>query len=267
MGQPPKPDTSQMSGASAPMMPPMPNAMDSKSPTALKDNLPSPPSAKDSPLASLIPGSNNGDNSQLKRGDGDSVTIDGFILRLASNIITAGTNPFLNRLNRPKPQEVSTTASLLPDPNAGIVSNPTPELPPADPLEHVNLTGVMYNTKYPMALMTVGTEQVARMVKVGEKLTVDPTHSFQVVKIRPDSIELKAPGSKVKTRFLKISSIIGQSSNGNATQDAAFNAYTNPEAGTPARPGRNGSDLSNLSKLMDLTNSPVDGGFNPNGRN
>jgi hypothetical protein len=191
----------------------------------------------------------------MKRGDGDSVTIDGFILRLASNIITAGTNPFLNRLNRPKPQEVSTTPSLLPDPNAGIANNAAPELPPADPLEHVNLTGVMYNTKYSMALMTVGTDQVARMVKVGEKLTVDPTHSFQVMKIKPDSIELKLSGSKEKNRLLKISSIIGFG-NGNATQDTAFNAYTNPEAGTPARPGRNGSDLSNLSKLMDLTNSP-----------
>ena len=266
MALPPKPDMPQMARNGAPIMPPMPNSIDSK----LKENVPLVPSAKDSPLAGFIPGSNS-DSSQLKRGDGDSVTIDGFILRLASNILTAGTNPFLNRLNRPKPQEVSTTPSFAPDPGAGsLAGNPVPELPPADPLEHVSLTGVMYNTKYPMALMTVGTEQVARMVKVGEKLTIDPMHSFQVMKIKPDSVELKPPGKKEKTRLIKISSIIGQSSNNNATQDAAYNAYTNPDAATTGRPGRNGSDLSNLSKLMDLTNSPVDSGasgFSPNGRN
>jgi hypothetical protein len=188
----------------------------------------------------------------------DIVDVDGYSLRLASSIITVGSNPFLNRLNRPKPKPLQTAAT---NPLSSQGSDPIVVPPPApvDPLTSLSLVGIVYNRTAPMALISIAGEENSRMVHIGEKLGGDgmPQQQLRVVSIQRDRVDFQMSGLHGKKRTLNLPGLMSKTATPMAT-GASVNAYKNT---LPASESNNGGvsgmaatqtpDLSNLNKLMD----------------
>jgi hypothetical protein len=131
-------------------------------------------------------------NSQLL-GSLDKVEVAGNPLELATSIIAANTNPFLNRL--PKP----------------LVEAVTPEAPPpvfSDPFEGIALLGVIYNSKQPMAFISEGGEP-ASLKKAGDVLNGG---AIRVVQVGQADVTLQTVGVSKEKRTLTLPDIVGYAS-------------------------------------------------------
>lgn len=159
-------------------------------------------------------------------------------VELASMIIAAKANPFLDWL--PKP--------LLPTeiPIASGVAAPV-ELP-ADPFANVTLLGVMYNAKSPMALISV-TGQQTQFVRQGDLVNLE-TDSAIVTGIRQDGADLKLMNGTKETKTLTLPSIIGYGADSsNASEDAGSPATSG--SGAHPAPATESSGLGNLKKIAE----------------
>lgn len=193
-------------------------------------------------------------------GKGPMVSMDlleeeGRTIRLASAILTAGANPFLNRLPKP-PAEPSSPA------NEPAISVP----PPVDPFNSISLAGILYNAKSPMALVAVADGGAAgetgnnssQIVGVGSVLPASGG-TLRVTGIQRDRVEFqRVDGNKRERRTLSLPSIVGFEPHGNGERDEESTS-PNAAASTPPAENRQNAppttkpspDLSNLTRLME----------------
>lgn len=178
----------------------------------------------------------------------DSIVDEGYTIHLASSLVTAGSNPFLDRLPRPlvtlptTPATSSGSGGTMPS-----VIAPITMTPPADPFQSVQVVGILYNPKKPMALLTLANSG-SKMVGVGTVLSL-PDGELRVTRIRQDAIELQRVDDKKREhRKLALPSILGFNSTGTpatATVTASQSATTT----APAAAAK--SDLNNFTRLME----------------
>lgn len=176
----------------------------------------------------------------------------GSIVELASEIIVAGANPFLDRLPKPVVEAVKPI-------DTGVTTPAAP--PPADPLDSVSVLGIAYQSKSPMALLSLGgAEAQTKMVRKGDVLTVD-AGQVKVAEIGPGSVELQSIGPKQDKRTLSLPSIVGylpssaasgkSNSSGGAGGPSLTGGAPN-KVGGPAdktMPDNQNPDLPNLARI------------------
>jgi hypothetical protein len=191
---------------------------------------------------------------------------DGIMVELASEIIMAGANPFLDRL--PKP----VVATATPETGSGSTDTTTAAALPADPFASISLLGIAYHPTAPMALISVtGGESQTQMVRKGDVLTVD-TGAIKVAGIGPESVDLQRVGANTEKRTMSLPSIIGFGTSANASGQSGESGEagkgpagampSGPSAGMGQPHGPKGPisnqkgpisnqkpDLSNLSKI------------------
>jgi hypothetical protein len=180
----------------------------------------------------------------------------GNAVELASAIISAKGNPFLNKL--PKPD------IPIQDPETGKPGEPPP--PPVNPLENINLLGVVYSRKNPLALVSVGGgENQSQLVHKGEVFIMDGGQ-VKVIAIKPDSIELEVVGGKQReTKALpSILNYAASSAGGGSSPSAGkssngekSSAHDGEKSGGSGR-SKDASDKPELPNLKRLSgkNSP-----------
>ena len=151
--------------------------------------------------------------NEVKKEDGNPlapaapIEQGGNIVNLASDLISAGVNPFLNRL--PKALQIETATA-----DGSTAAQNTP--PPADPLDAVKLMGIIYSAKYPIALVSVsGARSSSQLVRVGDLLTLSNGRAL-VARITPDSVDVQLQDRSQERRTLSIPDIIGYAANNNA---------------------------------------------------
>lgn len=185
----------------------------------------------------------------------------GNTVNLASEVIVAGTNPFLNRL--PKP--VAAVDPSATGTGEGTTVSTAP--PPTDPFESVSLLGIAYHAKAPMALISVsGGESQTQMVRKGDVLMMDGGQ-VKVSSISRDSVEFEKLGPGGEKRTFNLPSIIGYGSSSSSDKaDDAGAGEGQMQTGTPGGAGkssmgapstsdsrgtrgRGGADLANLNRI------------------
>jgi hypothetical protein len=170
----------------------------------------------------------------------------GNTVELASAIISAKGNPFLNKL--PKPD--------IPVANPGGTDPGVVAPPPANPLENINLLGVVYSRKNPLALVSVGGgENQSQMVRKGEVIMMD-VGPVKVVAIKPDGIELEMLDGDKRRETKSLPSIVNYaaSSTGGGVSSSSGGDRTGvsgSSAGAEDKP-----ELPNLKRLSTGKNSP-----------
>jgi hypothetical protein len=207
-------------------------------------------------VGSKPPGADDDDKKSKPDADGAvnpmaplaKVEQAGNTVELASEVIVAGSNPFLDRL--PKP-----IVEAAPSTDTNTVASTAP---PADPLDSIALLGIAYHPKAPMALISVtGADAQTQMVRKGDILTVE-TEAVKVANIGPESVELQRTGASTEKRTLNLPSIIGFGSSSTDTggENSGFGGSVGGAKGTggtgsgkPPSGGAKGPDLSNLSRL------------------
>jgi hypothetical protein len=197
----------------------------------------------------------------------DTLEEGGQTVRLASAILTAGANPFLNRLPKPLVEPSGPTVEAV----APSAAPP----PPADPFESVNLVGILYNAKKPMALVASSSGETPggaesggnqnQIVGVGSVLPASGG-TLRVVGIQRDRVEFqRVDGNNRERRTLSLPGIVGFEPRGNSERTAqnttsqAAAAPSSTPAGTGSTatgqgtaPATNSSpNLGNLSRLME----------------
>jgi hypothetical protein len=183
-------------------------------------------------------------------------------VELASSIISAKGNPFLNKL--PKP-DIAVSDPGITDPGAAPP-------PPANPLENINLLGVVYSRKNPLALVSVGGgENQSQLVHKGEVLIMDGGQ-VKVIAIKPDSIELEVVGGNQKeTKSLpSILNYAASSSGGGSSSPSAgmssfgttVSAHGGEKSGASGGSSSKGTadkpELPNLKRLSGKHSPDVD---------
>lgn len=130
----------------------------------------------------------------------------GIQVLLASEIVTAGANPFFNRL--PRIHNSASSASG----GTGGSGGPGAELPPPpDPFSSVRLMGIVYNAKNPIALFGItGGENQSELLRKGDVLFVDGGQ-IKVVDIRKDRVTLQQTGVANSKRTFELPDIVGYS--------------------------------------------------------
>lgn len=125
----------------------------------------------------------------------------------AGEILAAGKNAFLNKLPRPKIEEPS-----LPPPGQvpdGVMNlPPPPPPPPRHPLEGVRLSGIVFNSKTPMALLGGYDGGQSKIVRQGDTVVIN-NHDVKVLTITRDSVELMESGNKGSKKTLSLPSMVG----------------------------------------------------------
>ncbi len=215
------------------------------------DNAPKPADLK----PSEVPGAGSDGEPGGTKSAAPSTSIEqaGNLVALAADIITAGTNPFMNKL--PKPE------GPIPSSAGGDTAASAPE--PADPFQNVSLQGVMYSARMPMALVSLaGGEAQSQIVNMADKrfITVDGGQ-LRVLSIKPTGIEVEEVNSKQR-KTLSLPNIIGYSSTASggsgtektenqAKKSSAASSEANPSLAEPQGKPTTGGDesLSNLKKL------------------
>ncbi|MCE3234120.1 MAG: hypothetical protein K0Q50_300 [Vampirovibrio sp.] len=165
----------------------------------------------------------------------------GNIVDLASEIIFAKANPFLDRLAKPMVE--------IPAETGGSTAPVQVDLPP-DPFESVSLLGIAYHSQSPMALIAVsGGETQTQMVRAGDLLMMDGGQ-IKVVVIRPDSVDFQKVGTGGEKRTMSLPSVIGYSSSGakdaaaDSNNSGAATASKSAEKASPGTKPMMGSGMS-----------------------
>jgi hypothetical protein len=148
----------------------------------------------------------------------------GNMVELASSIITAKANPFLDWLPRP----------LLPVEIQDFPDTAVREDVPLDPFAAVNLLGVIYTAKSKVALVSVDEKQT-QFVKKGGFVSLE-TGSAEVLEVRPDGIDLRLLNDGSQKRTFTLPDIVGYRPTGSAAD---------PASGNPS--GVNAKNASSLS--------------------
>lgn len=219
------------------------------------------------PLAGLIPGAPVG-KQDGQDGDGlnpmaplSKVETAGNQVNLASEIIFAKANPFLDRMAKPMVE--------VPKVDDGSAATPAQvELPP-DPFESLSLLGIAYNAKLPMALVAVsGGETQTQMVRVGALLMMDGGQ-VKVLAIHHDSVDFQMVGKAGEKRTLSLPSVIGYSSSGSTDSNGTKNpaggskpanpSSNNPSTGRGPTSSTGSTGLSNLQKLANSLSAGASG--------
>lgn len=164
-------------------------------------------------------------------------------VELASVIITAKANPFLDWL--PKPIEMSST------PNGSV-----PESIPVDPFATVNLLGVICSAQSKVGLVSVDGNQT-QFVKKGSFVTLE-TGSAEVLEVRANGIDLRLLNEGNQKRTFTLPDIVGYSPKDSTTDQASVNsADTSPVnatiSGSPSSEGPALPALGQLKKIMEQT--------------
>lgn len=157
----------------------------------------------------------------------DTVENAGNTINLAAAIILAEANPFMDRL--PKPLKPQTT-----DSGTGAAVSATPV--EIDPFQDVTLMGIIYNPQKPMALVSLQETEGNKSQMVGNGTTIPGgTHSFRVIKINHDNIELQLLDDKKKEkRTINLPSIINFVPQGKSqtTPDSSKSDISAPDKGS-----------------------------------
>jgi hypothetical protein len=195
------------------------------------------PGAPGSPTGLTTPAKNEATPSPDKPllGFKDEVEQAGNIIKLASAIINAGTNPFLDRL--PKPL-VATADN----------GNATPDQPAADPFEGINLMGIIYHPKNPLALISTGEGGKSQLIRKGADIVLSGNLA-QVTSITRDGIEFQLQGGNKEKRTFSLPNIIEYAAVGKDASSSSAGTETGGSVGM--------NDLSNLKKLFG-GNDPAD---------
>jgi hypothetical protein len=179
----------------------------------------------------------------------ESFESEGYTIHLASSLVTAGSNPFLDRLPRSL-----VALPTMPSPDSGLgpsgpsVVAPINMTPPVDPFQGVQVVGILYNPKKPMALLMVANSG-SKMVTVGTVLSM-PDAELRVTQIRRDAVELQRVGDKKhERRKLALPSILGFNSGGSTS--VTTSVIPSPSATSAAPPTSGKSGLNNFTRLME----------------
>lgn len=127
---------------------------------------------------------------------GETFKISGYSVLKADDLLSAATNPFLNKA--PIVVEAAPTSS---EPNGDAN---TPVAPPADPYAGITLTGILYNPHNPVALMSVGEDVDGgrQLLKKGDTF-YNNGQGFKVVNMTKSRVDIKqSSGGNVRTLYL-----------------------------------------------------------------
>lgn len=208
----------------------------------VKPDLTSPTgSEKNTPNAALTPGA----STVNSLGPTARVEQAGNTVELASSIIAAKANPFLDWL--PKPLLTSDSSG---DTASAAVSASTP----ADPFDGVTLLGIMSHGKKAMALIGVGDGQ-NQFAEQGSVIALGAGMA-KVTAIRSDSVDFQLLGKESQVRTLTLPDIIGYSPSassganirGDASEAQLPNSLSLPGASAD---NKNSSALENLKQLFE----------------
>jgi hypothetical protein len=234
--------------AASPTASPASNSTSSAAPTA--PNNPAAPDAKNSDPSANQPNKPGLFNPLASL---NKVEEAGNLLSLASEMIGAGTNPFLSRL--PKP--------ILPESSNAEVAQPDQTAAPAvaNPLDSIKLVGIVYSSISPIALVAIdGAQQASQLVHLGDSITLGGARAI-VRKITQSTIDIQATDNTKEKRTVNIPDIIGY---GAPKTDSASSEATNSAAADPSAtratasssgastPSPGSSPLENLKKLADV---------------
>lgn len=162
----------------------------------------------------------------------------GNTVELASSIILAKANPFLDWL--PKP--------LVPaDPSVDATSAAGVTAPVADPFEKLALLGVVFHGKKAMALIGLGDSQ-NQFAEVGDLINLGAGVA-KVVAVRTNAVDLQLAGKSASVRTLILPDIVGY---------AASSGSGAKEASASSAPSSNLSLLSPGGSTSDKTNSTLE---------
>jgi hypothetical protein len=192
------------------------------------------------------PGNKPGDpNAPNAVGPVSNVEQAGNTVELASAIISAKGNPFLNKL--PKPDVSVSDPGVITDPGAAPP-------PPANPLENISLLGVVYSRKNPLALVSVGGgENQSQLVHKGEVLIMDGGQ-VKVIAIKPDSIELEVVEGKQR-EIKSLPSILNYAAS-SAGGGNSSSVGISPGGATVSAHGGEKSSASGRSSTKDTADKP-----------
>lgn len=204
--------------------------------------------AKPPAIPGMVPGApakspedGENDNAVNPMAPTSKVEQAGNEVSLASDIIFMKGNPFLDRL--PKPIVEALTDPTAANPNATIV-----EAPP-DPFASVSLLGIAYQSKSPMAIISVsGGEVQTQMVRAGDVLMMDGGQ-IKVSSISQDSIIFQKLGTGGEKRTMSLPSLIGYSSTGTS---AKTDGSSSSSGGTTPKPSLPGTKAKSQSVTPDL---------------
>ncbi|MBX2861832.1 MAG: hypothetical protein KTR14_11410 [Vampirovibrio sp.] len=146
---------------------------------------------------------------------------------MASELAVPGKNPFLNKLPVPQ-QDIQ-----LPNLPQIEANNNTPDTNESDPLNSINLIGVVFQDKKPMAL--ISSTQGNLIISADQTLPLNGVE-VQVLSITHESVEIQRKGSPTSKRTLSIPDIIN------------YESVSNASSQTPSRPSRRGS-LDELEEI------------------
>ncbi len=196
------------------------------------------PGASKTPVIAVPPGKNApasppGDKPLL--GLPDKIEQAGNTVELASAILTAGTNPFMDRL--PKP--------LIAEVGSGDVS---PAQPLGDPFEGINLMGIVYHPQNPLALISTETDGKSQLIRKDTDVAL-PGGLAHVTNITRDGVEFQLQGGSKEKRTFNLPNIIEFAATGKESGSSPVSTGTNNLTG--------GNELSNLKKLSG-SNDPAD---------
>lgn len=179
---------------------------------------------------------------------------NGNIVELASVIITAKANPFLDWL--PKP--------LLPAEIPGTPNGDVTEAVPVDPFATVNLLGVIYSAQSKVGLVSVDGNQT-QFVKKGSFVTLE-TGSAEVLEVRANGLDLRLLNDGKQKRTFTLPDIVGyspKSSTGAQTSGNPADTSAEP-SGANAKisrsPSSEGSDLPALGQLKKIMEQALPNG-------
>lgn len=175
-------------------------------------------------------------------GPAEKVELLGNAIELASAVIAAKANPFLDWL--PKPLAVDPAAS-----KAGGGGGVT--IAPADPFEGVNLLGVVVQGKKIMALIAVGDAQT-QFAEKGSVLAL-ASGLAKVVAVRSDAVDLQLANQTAQTRTLRLPDIIGYSPNSAGASGSAMqgDGGSSAVAAGGAAENKTPSAIENIRTLLE----------------
>lgn len=167
-------------------------------------------------------------------------------IALASEIIDAATNPFLNKLPITIEAKADTTETAAVD-----------APPPIDPFQGLNLVGVVYKPKNAIALISFTGEigDGTKLLKVGDPIMAGGVQ-LKVTKIDQNRVDIQEVGGGKSTRTLFLPELVGYQSLSGATGTPHVNDSEKGPGGllgelTDTRrlqPGENNSQILRLEE-------------------
>lgn len=197
--------------------------------TPATNTTPAAPTATATPAAPPVAANNKPADKKLK-------------IAYAGEILAAARNPFMSKL--PKPEKAVEAAPA----DDGTPAEPVPSAP--DPLQGINLVGIIYNKTTPMALLSLGSEASdTKFVRKGEVISIDG-QQVKVTGISHDTVDLLDVAKPDNKRNVVLQNIVGYTStkSGEASTPVGdLNTLSEPKS---ANEGDGTVDLAALEKAL-----------------